>query len=339
MDISKTEVNALIAVGSSKNPPLPQEPVVISIKGKHKQTIFLDPRRVKPLPQQPRWEDNPGFSKESLTALGESIAATGQMQATKVCVSTDPNYDAQLYDGERRHQGCLLEKVMLECDINEELDDTMMRVLFLKSVVSNFGRESHTPLENAYACQRLIDEFNYSAEEVAKAVCHPKSWVYMHLGLLKLAPQVQVLLTTPVELPKRDGAGRQRTMSLSRPTASRLVGFDEDHQVLLAAQIIQQNMDDAQAKRFIVAEKRKLGISTTSSAQRPKELFISLGKLAHRNVHLFGIYLDMTPKEIQAMIESHNQPDRNKLAKQVFYLASCLNDVGRLISGKKLTAD
>lgn len=316
------------ASGSSGNPLLNPDPMPVSIQGLHKQVIFMDPRRIKPLPKQPRASDSPGFTVESLTSLGESIKAAGQMQAAKVCVSTNPDFDAQLIDGERRLLACTLADIMLKCEVDETLDDTMKEKLLFMSIVSNFGRENHTSLEIAFSCHRLVEEMKMHVRDIAKGLGHPTSWVYMHLGLLKLEPEVQALLVAPAD--SGDTGGRKRETKLSRPIASMLIGFDRGDQLLLASEVVNNRMSDAEARRYILNKKRDKGLLTRSSI-RPGEQFDSLARLVARSSHLFGVYLDMTPKEVAAIMVSQSGARKKHLAEQLEFLSSCMKDVSELI--------
>jgi hypothetical protein len=79
---------------------------------------------------------------------------------------------------------------------------------FLDSVISNICRADHSPMEVAFALERMTkskdeDGEGMSVEEAAEALGHSKPWAYQHLNLLRLTPELQRRMHADVAPSKR----------------------------------------------------------------------------------------------------------------------------------------
>lgn len=318
-----------------RNPPMKPTAEMLSIKGKHAQVIYLDPRRVEPLPFNPRKRNSPGFTPESLRALGASIKKIGQQQACLVCRSTSPDFDAKLVDGERRFLACKLGEMKLKVVVNDNLDPNDEETLHALSVANNFNREPHTSLEVAHAVSRMKNGAKLSAEEIATVVGRTAAWVYQHLSLLKLHPEVQEMLVTA---PTTETKGRKkRSCLLSFNVGLKLSddAYSHDDQLRFAKEIITSEMSDAEAFRFLDNERRKRGLPLKSLEGQPGRKFSTLQNLADKAEHTFGRYIDMTDPEVNKMISNQSPEVRSNLAKKIRIVGTSLLGLANLVFKEK----
>ena len=101
-----------------------------------------------------------------------------------------------------------------------------MRRQFVNSIVSNFVREPHTPLEIAHAVARLLKSTKKKRtyNEIARMFGRSVGWVRYHHDLLKLAPEVHGLMSPTVDEDNR----------LTVTHASLLTGLPEELQIKFA---------------------------------------------------------------------------------------------------------
>lgn len=328
--------------GIERNPPLdPLSFQSVNIHGKHGQILFLDPRRVLPLPENPRWKNNPGFSAESLRNLGRSIRATGQLEVAKVIPTSEPGYDAQLIDGERRLRGCRLAECMIKVEVREDVTDE--KALLVLSVVSNFGKEGHTCLEIAHAVGkfRAMDmKFEEISDLFGKSLC----WVQQHASLLKLDQEVQdLLVVAPESTITIDGeevetvefaekGRRKRTRGISFSLALNLVDLPPSDQKAIAKHVIENDMPLTKARRYILGYRREAGKEKKTRRNRPRDRFTAFEGLVGRTVDGFGIYEDMKTSEFRAFLEKQSPHELRQLLKEIRGLSATLNGVQDIIS-------
>ena len=127
------------------------------------------------------------FDKEKLDELTESIKERGIIQPIIVRKSVDEKNKYEIIAGERRWlaaQNAGLHEVPI---VEVEADD-------LKSlefaIVENVQRNDLNPIEEAKGYKRLIDEFSYDHEKVAKFIGKSRSHVSNCLRLLSLPDDV-----------------------------------------------------------------------------------------------------------------------------------------------------
>ena len=146
------------------------------------------------------------FEPESLSELANSIREQGVIQPIMVRPIGN-NYE--IIAGERRWRAAQqagLDKIPV---IIREVSDEVAVALAL---VENIQRENLNPLEEAAALKRLVDDFQLSHEEAAKAVGRSRSMVSNLMRLLELSPQVRKLIDS-----KQLGMGHARALlSLSQ---------------------------------------------------------------------------------------------------------------------------
>lgn len=146
--------------------------------------------QIRPFAGQPRRYFNP----DGLRKLANSIATRGQETPGSVRrLGPDEQQKGHLYeliDGERRFRACALGKLptfrAIICGVTDTEDQ------FERSVVSNFGREGHPPMEIAAAVKRLRER--YTIEETAERLAKSAGWVCMYQSLLNLDERVQAML-------------------------------------------------------------------------------------------------------------------------------------------------
>lgn len=134
---------------------------------------------------QPRRE----FSQESLEELAASIKAQGLMQP--IVVRPRPQGGYELIAGERRWRAAQLAGLTRIAAVVKEVSDEQASAMAL---IENIQREDLNPLEEAFALQRLKEEFGLTQQQVADAVGKSRVAVTNLLRLLNLAPPVRDLL-------------------------------------------------------------------------------------------------------------------------------------------------
>jgi ParB family chromosome partitioning protein len=147
--------------------------------------------RITPNPFQPRRE----FTPEQLAELEESIRQNGLLQPLVVRRAQEGAPDGaewELVAGERRWRAVRRLGWAEVPVVVRELDDRAMLVL---AIVENVQRADLSPLEEAAAYRRLMDDFHFTQAEVAESVGRERSTVANLLRLLSLPASVQGLLS------------------------------------------------------------------------------------------------------------------------------------------------
>ncbi len=159
---------------------------------------------------QPRQDMRP----ESLDDLAESIKAQGVVQPIVVRpFSTAPGVTRyEIIAGERRWRAAQIAGLMEIPAIVREVPDEAAVAMAL---IENIQRENLNPLEEARALERLIDEFDMTHQEAAKAVGRSRAAVSNLLRLLDLGPDVRRL----VEQRKLEMGHARALLAIAAPAA------------------------------------------------------------------------------------------------------------------------
>lgn len=141
---------------------------------------------IVPNPNQPRVH----FDEESLNDLAASIREIGVLQPILVRpASSGTGYE--LLAGERRWRASRRAGLSVIPAVVRATDDLGS---VERALVENLHRQDLTPLEEAAAYQQLIEDFQFTHEQVATRVGKSRSAVSNMLRLLSLPPSIQHLL-------------------------------------------------------------------------------------------------------------------------------------------------
>ena len=125
------------------------------------------------------------FDVEKLEELSQSIAKIGLIQP--IIVRKDKK-KFELVAGERRLKACKLAGIEEISAIVSDFDD---RKAFESGLIENIQREDLTSIEEAEGYSRLMNEFNYTQEELAKIVSKSRSHIANLLRLISLPNEVK----------------------------------------------------------------------------------------------------------------------------------------------------
>jgi ParB family chromosome partitioning protein len=146
--------------------------------------LYVDLARISANPEQPRTE----FPEQEIAELSESIKALGVLQPILV---RPFNGGYQIVAGERRFRAAMRAGLFQVPVMIKELSD---RDTFEIALVENVQRLNLNPLEEARGYQRLMDEFNLNAQEVATKVGKDRATVANLVRVLKLPANIQEML-------------------------------------------------------------------------------------------------------------------------------------------------
>jgi ParB family chromosome partitioning protein len=137
-----------------------------------------------------RYQPRQHFDQAQLQELAESIKTTsGLLQPIVVRPLPDGKYE--IIAGERRWRAAQLAGFgEVSCLIGHYTDEQALQA----SIIENINRADLNPIEEAQAYQRLVDEFNYSHEEIAAAIGKSRVAVTNSLRLLKLDLRIRDFL-------------------------------------------------------------------------------------------------------------------------------------------------
>jgi len=136
-------------------------------------------------PYQPRTD----FDEKALEELAQSIKELGLIQPITVRKLKNNKY--QLISGERRLRAAKLAGLKKLPAYVRDIDDEEM---LTHSLVENIQREDLNPIEIAISFQRLIDECNYTQDQVSEKTGKARSSISNYLRLLKLPVEIQAAL-------------------------------------------------------------------------------------------------------------------------------------------------
>jgi ParB family chromosome partitioning protein len=133
-------------------------------------------------PKQPRTN----FDEDQLTELALSIKEVGLLQPPVVRSLGDGKY--QLIMGERRFRAAKLAGLKtIPVIIRQTSDDQLLR----EAIVENIHRSQLNPLEEAAAYQQLLNDFNYTHDELAVKLSKSRPVITNTMRLLNLPVSVQ----------------------------------------------------------------------------------------------------------------------------------------------------
>jgi ParB family chromosome partitioning protein len=212
---------------------------VISKKQETNNLTDLDVDLIQPGQFQPRTK----MDMMKLRELADSIKAQGMVQP--VIVRSIGKNQYEIIAGERRWRAAQIAELSKIPVVVREVDD---RQTIAMALIENIQREDLSPLEEAIALQRLIDEFELSHQEAGEAVGRSRSAVSNLLRLLDLHKEVKKLLD------KGD---------LEMGHARALLTLDKSLQLKAAQEIIKKAMSVRVTEKFL----KTFGQETSAAAK------------------------------------------------------------------------
>jgi len=213
-----------------------------------------------------KFQPRKNFNKESLDELTNSIKERGIIQPIIVRKSKENNSKYEIIAGERRWlaaQNAGLHEVPI---VITDVDD-------LKSlefaIVENVQRNDLNVIEEAQGYKRLIDEFSYDQENVAKFIGKSRSHVANCLRLLLLPKEVLELI---------------ENNKLSPGHAKILVGLENS--IFLAKKIIEKKLSVRQAENLVRIFKTNKAAKSNKKDPNLNQLENSLREKIGLNVHI-----------------------------------------------------
>ena len=188
--------------------------------------ISLD--QIETNPRQPRHD----FDETALQELAHSIRLHDIIQP--VTVSRLPSGKYRLISGERRYRAAKMADLKDIPAYVRQADDQQLLELAL---LENLQREDLNAMEIALSYKRMMEELNYTQEQVAERMGKERSTVANYIRLLKLPPDIQVAV---------------RNNQLSMGHARALINVDTiDKQLYLFGQIKEKGLSVRQTEELV----------------------------------------------------------------------------------------
>jgi len=196
------------------------------------------------------------FDQENLEELTNSIRERGIIQPIIVRKSTDNNFKYEIIAGERRWlaaQNAGLHEVPVVITDADDLKSLEF------AIVENVQRHDLNPIEEAEGYQRLIDDFSYDQDKVAKFIGKSRSHVSNCLRLLSLPKDVIQLI---------------QSNKISQGHAKVLVGLE--NAAFIANKIVEKKLSVRQSENLVRIFKTKKTINKKTKDPNLRQLELSL---------------------------------------------------------------
>ena len=143
---------------------------------------------IKPGPWQPRKI----FDKDELESLSNSIKKQGIIQPIILKSNDTIKNQYFIIAGERRWRACQLAKIHeIPAIIRDDINDDKIAEL---SLVENIQRSELNFIEEAEGYQSLLSNYNYTQEDISKAVGKSRPYIANMIRLLSLSDKAKELL-------------------------------------------------------------------------------------------------------------------------------------------------
>lgn len=254
--------------------------------------VFLKISDIEPNRDQPRKD----FNEETLRELADSIATHGVLQPLLVRPLAGGGY--QLVAGERRWRASRMAGLSEVPVVIREMTDSEMTQIAL---IENLQREDLNSVEEALGYKSLMDAYNLTQDEVAKAVGKSRPAVANVMRLLNLPEEIQDML--------KEG-------EISAGHARALLGIaDKENMIKIAKSIAPQDLTVRDVERL--AKKQSSDKKSKAEKQHQKRAPIYDEVELSLNEHLSRRVKVMNDKENNGtlQIEFYSEDDLVQLAK------------------------
>ena len=201
------------------------------------------------------------FDENNLEDLTNSIKERGVIQPIIVRKSNDDNSKYEIIAGERRWLAAQ-RAGLNEVPVVVTKADDLKSLEF--AIVENVQRHDLNPLEEAQGYKRLIDEFSYDQEKVAKFIGKSRSHIANCLRLLTLPNEVIELI---------------EAQKLTAGHAKILVGLE--NAIFIANKIIEKKFSVRQAENYVkifkLNKKQKLNLKDANISDLENTLTSKIG--------------------------------------------------------------
>lgn len=150
--------------------------------------------------QRGKYQPRHDFNPDALQELAESIQAQGIIEPIIVRPIASGHYE--IVAGERRWRAAQLAGMdLVPCLVRDYNDRQAAKI----TLIENIQREDLNPIEEAKALYCLLEEFNYTHDEIAQSLGKSRAKITNSLRLLHLDTRVQQLL---IEKKLSEGHGK-----------------------------------------------------------------------------------------------------------------------------------
>lgn len=248
--------------------------------------------KIKSNPHQPRKI----FNKARLQELADSIKAHGILQPLVVTRARDDEY--QLIAGGRRLEAA---KIAGLSEVPVIIRDSSEQGKLELALVENLQRDNLNPIEKAYAFKKLIDEFNFIQQDIARRIGKSREAVANTLRLLELPAEIQRAI-----LEKKISEGHGRAI---------LILPDVEKQLLLLKEVLKKKSSVRQTETLA-----KKIIKTLPMKVRPKSRKDPyLKDLEDKLSDILGTRVELTRKgkKGKITIEFFSQEELDGIVKRI----------------------
>ncbi|WP_282935828.1 ParB/RepB/Spo0J family partition protein [Paenibacillus sp. RC67] len=145
---------------------------------------------------QPRYQ----FDEDALQELMKSIEELGLLSPIKVRSVKDGRY--KIIYGNRRYKACkTLGRPTIPCIVSDITDETE---IYLEQIAENLTREGFSPIEEAEAFNKLLNDpkFSSSTKFLSSRLGKPESYIKNKCELLKFSNAVKKIIVAGTEIKK-----------------------------------------------------------------------------------------------------------------------------------------
>ena len=245
-----------------------------------------------------KFQPRRNFSKENMEELTNSIKERGVIQPIVVRAHKSSKGKYEIIAGERRwlaSQNAGLHEIPV---VILNVDDVKSLEF---AIVENVQRQDLNPIEEARGYQRLIDEFNYNQEKLAKFIAKSRSYIANSLRLLSLPDEVLMMVEQ-----SNLSAGHARSL-IGLPNAKTLARefFEKKLSVRQAEKLVKQFRDK---KNIKLVPKKDINILELERALEEKTgLRVSIINKKNNTGKIYFEYKDLEQLEfITKLIKSDN---------------------------------
>lgn len=245
-------------------------------------------------PRQPRRD----FDEKTLQELAGSIKLHDIIQP--ITVSSLSGGKFRLISGERRWRAAKLAGLK---DIPAYIRQTNDAQLLELALIENLQREDLNAMEISFSYKRMMEELEYTQEQVAEKMGKDRSTVANFIRLLKLPPDIQLAV---------------RNNEISMGHARALINVDTiDKQLYIFKEIKEKSLSVRQTEALVrTLYKQDGGVKKSSKRQLP----VSLQRIEDKLASHFSTRVRISNHRNgngQILIEYYSQEELNKILKQM----------------------